>query len=125
MQRFVHSVVFQNELTIMVFIVLLIFIFIMNIFVAKLSADTTGDDLHELFSEFGEVTSAKVIFDKETGNSKRFGFVEMASESEGQEAIDQLNEKEFKNSKIVVKKALPKNDFQPRKNNFRGGRKNY
>ncbi|MBN2772982.1 MAG: RNA-binding protein [Prolixibacteraceae bacterium] len=90
----------------------------MNIFVAKLSAGTTGDDLHELFSEFGEVTSAKVIFDKETGNSKRFGFVEMADENAGQQAINQLNETEYDNSKIVVKKARPKNEAPQRRQNF-------
>ncbi|NQU85167.1 MAG: RNA-binding protein [Mariniphaga sp.] len=93
----------------------------MNIFVAKLSATTTGDDLHELFSEYGEVTSAKVIFDRETGNSKKFGFVEMADDNDGQQAIEQLNETEFSNSKIVVKKARPKNDAPPRRQNYGGG----
>lgn len=96
----------------------------MNIFVAKLSATTTGDDLNELFSEYGEVTSAKVIFDRETGNSKRFGFVEMADDAAGQHAIDELNETDFNNSKIVVKKARPKNDSQPqRRHSYGGGRR--
>ena len=49
----------------------------MNIFIAKLSANTTSEDLRTLFSEYGEVESANVIFDKMTGRSKRFGFVEM------------------------------------------------
>ena len=52
----------------------------MNIFVAKLSGNTTSEDLKDLFEEYGEVSSAKVIFDRETGNSKRFGFVEMDGE---------------------------------------------
>ena len=93
----------------------------MNIFVAKLSASTSGDDLLELFKEYGEVTSAKVIYDRETGNSKRFGFVEMADEAEGQKAIDELNDSEFNNSKIVVKKARPRNEPQQKKNFKRGG----
>ncbi len=54
----------------------------MNLFVAKLSSSTTGDDLQELFSAHGDVTSAKVIIDRETGNSKGFGFVEMANDDE-------------------------------------------
>ncbi|MFW6327351.1 MAG: RNA recognition motif domain-containing protein, partial [Bacteroidota bacterium] len=54
----------------------------MNVFVAKLGSSTTGDDLHQLFSEYGEVVSAKVIFDRETGNSKGFGFVEMKNDEE-------------------------------------------
>ena len=97
----------------------------MNIFVAKLSASTTGDDLNELFSEYGEVTSAKVIFDRETGNSKRFGFVEMANDSEGQNAIDQLNETEFNESRIVVKKARPRTEAPQRRRNFGGGGNRY
>lgn len=89
----------------------------MNIFIAKLSASTTGDDLKELFEEYGEVTSAKVIYDKVTGNSKRFGFVEMSNDEEGEKAINELNECEFDKSQIVVKKAKPKTD----RNDSRGG----
>lgn len=79
----------------------------MNIFVAKLSASTTSEDLKSLFEEYGEVTSAKVIIDKETGNSKKFGFVEMANDTEANKAIDTLNECEYDGSQIVVKKAKP------------------
>lgn len=93
----------------------------MNIFVAKLSGTTTGDDLLELFKEYGDVISAKVIIDKETGSSKRFGFVEMADENEAQKAITELNESEFKNSTIVVKKARSKTDAPTRRSNFGGG----
>ena len=75
----------------------------MNIFVAKMSSATTGDDLATLFGEFGTVSSAKVIMDKETGNSKCFGFVEMEDETEGMNAINALNESEFQGRKIVVK----------------------
>ena len=93
----------------------------MNIFVAKLSGTTTGDDLLELFREYGEVISAKVVFDRETGNSKRFGFVEMANDNEAHKAINELNDSEFNNSKIVVKKARPKNEAPQRRNNYGGG----
>lgn len=82
----------------------------MNIFIAKLSSATTSEDLQGLFEEYGEVTSAKVIFDKETGRSKRFGFVEMSDEEAGTKAINELDECTFDNSKIVVKKARPKTD---------------
>jgi len=82
----------------------------MNIFVAKLSSRTTGEDLRELFSTFGEVTSAKVIMDRVTGYSKRYGFVEMANDDEAEEAISKLNESELDNSVIVVKKARPRNE---------------
>ncbi len=82
----------------------------MNIFVAKLSSATDGEDLRELFSDYGEVSSAKVIFDRETGNSKRFGFVEMPDDEEAYEAINELNECEFDDSMIVVKKANPRGE---------------
>ena len=82
----------------------------MNLFVAKLSSSTTDDDLQELFSKHGEVKSAKVIIDRETGNSKGFGFVEMADESEGQEAIEALNDSELDGNQIVVKKANPRDE---------------
>jgi len=77
----------------------------MNLFVAKLSPSTTGEDLQEIFSAFGEVTSAKVIIDKETGNSKGYGFVEMANDEEGKAAIAALNETEVGGKEIVVKEA--------------------
>jgi RNA recognition motif-containing protein len=80
----------------------------MNIFVAKLSQSTNSDSLLELFSGYGQVDSAKVIMDKETGRSKGFGFVEMPEESEGLNAIESLNEVDFEGSNIVVKKARPR-----------------
>ena len=87
----------------------------MNIFVAKLSSDTTSEDLKELFEDYGEVVSANVIIDKFTGESKRFGFVEMSNDEEAYKAIEELNECEYDNSTIVVKKA------QPKSSNNRGG----
>lgn len=91
----------------------------MNIFVAKLSSVTTGDDLQELFSSFGEVSSAKVIIDRETGNSKGFGFVEMSDESAGQKAIDSLNNSELNGRNIVVKVAQPREDNRSKSYNRR------
>lgn len=82
----------------------------MNIFVAKLSPSTTSEDLESLFAQFGDVSSAKVIFDRDTGNSRGFGFVEMDVEDEGFEAINQLNETELDGRRIVVKKARPREE---------------
>ncbi len=82
----------------------------MNIFVAKLSARTDNSSLQQLFEEFGEVSSAKVIFDRDTGNSKGFGFVEMPNDEEALQAIEDLNETEFEGNTIVVKKAKPRED---------------
>ncbi|WP_167619024.1 RNA recognition motif domain-containing protein [Maribellus sediminis] len=91
----------------------------MNLFVARLKPTITGENLEELFSVFGEVTSAKVIIDKETGNSKGFGFVEMPNEEEANAAIAGLNETEVEGNNIVVKEANPPQE-RPRRD-FRGG----
>ncbi len=80
----------------------------MNIFVAKLNFKTTSEQLQKHFEEFGEVSSAKVIFDKVTQRSKGYGFVEMPDDSAGEAAIKALNESEFDGRTIAVKKANPK-----------------
>jgi len=92
----------------------------MNLFVAKLSSSTTGDDLQEIFSAYGEVTSAKVVFDRETGNSKGFGFVEMSDDEEAKAAISALNESEVDGKEIVVKEANPREE-RPRRDSRGGG----
>jgi RNA recognition motif-containing protein len=92
----------------------------MNLFVAKLSSSTTGDDLQELFSAHGEVTSAKVIIDRETGNSKGFGFVEMPNDEEAKAAIAALNETEVDGKEIVVKEANDREE-RPRRDSRGGG----
>jgi RNA recognition motif-containing protein len=74
----------------------------MNIYVANLSWGTQEDSLQNLFSQYGEVTSVKIITDRETGRSRGFGFVEMPNVKEGQEAIDALNETEFEGKNISV-----------------------
>ena len=63
----------------------------MNIYISNLSYDVNDSDLRELFEEYGEVSSAKVIMDRETGRSRGFGFVEMSDDTQGQKAIDELN----------------------------------
>jgi cold-inducible RNA-binding protein len=80
----------------------------MNIFVTKLSYDTSEDQLRQLFEEFGTVDSVNIIFDKMEGRSKGFGFVEMSDDEQAQSAIDQLNETELDGRTIVVKKAEPR-----------------
>lgn len=80
----------------------------MNIFVAKLNFKTSSETLQRAFEEYGEVTSAKVIFDRDTQRSKGFGFVEMPDDEAAEQAISELNETELDGRTIVVKKARPK-----------------
>lgn len=82
----------------------------MNIFVAKLSSRTKSEDLEQLFKKFGEVVSAKVIVDRQTGFSKRYGFVEMSDEQSAYEAIEKLNNTELDGSQIIVKISVPRAD---------------
>ena len=77
----------------------------MNIYVSNLSFHTTDEDLNSMFGKFGAVSSAKVIMDKVTGRSRGFGFVEMASEDEGKEAMTALNNKEIEGRAISVSVA--------------------
>lgn len=93
----------------------------MNIFVTKLNRETTDEDLRELFENYGTVGSSKIIIDRETGRSKCFGFVEMPNDDEAREAIENLNETDFQNFNIVVKKANPKpnNEGRDSRNNYR------
>jgi RNA recognition motif-containing protein len=77
-----------------------------NIFVGSLAWGTTSEGLEQAFAQFGTVTSAKVISDRETGRSKGFGFVEM--DSGGDEAIDALNGSDLDGRQIVVNEARPR-----------------
>ncbi len=81
----------------------------MNIFVTKLSYDTSEESLSQLFEQFGSVDSVKIIMDRDTGRSKGYGFVEM-SDSEGREAIDALNESKLDGRTIIVKEARPREE---------------
>ncbi|MFO7658785.1 MAG: RNA-binding protein [Bacteroidales bacterium] len=81
----------------------------MNIYVGNLSYKLSEDDLKQVFEEFGEITSVKIIKDKYSGRSKGFAFVEMAEDGDAKSAIDKLNGKELDSRKIVVNEARPKN----------------
>lgn len=90
----------------------------MNIYISNLSYAVNDADLKELFGEYGEITSAKVITDRETGRSRGFGFVEMSDDEQGQKAIDELNQAEYDGKVINVTVARPKTE---RPANNRGG----
>ena len=85
----------------------------MNIFVAGLSYQLSEADLQELFEEYGEVTSAKIIMDRDTGRSKGFGFVEMEDEA-GQQAINELDGAEFAGRRLAVSVARPRREHNDR-----------
>ena len=93
----------------------------MNIFVGNLTNDVTEEDLTNLFSEFGQVKSVKIIRDMFTQQTKGFGFVEMPGLAEAQKAINDINTKEFKGKKLVVNEARPKTDTRKRFNGGHGG----
>lgn len=79
-----------------------------KLFVGSLSYSVGDDQLKEAFEAVGTVVSAKVIIDRDTGRSKGFGFVEMASEEEAQAAIDLLNGKEIDGRAVAVSEARPR-----------------
>lgn len=81
-----------------------------KLFVGSLSYNTTEDTLHDYFSRAGTVESAKVIFDRDTGRSRGFGFVEMATPEEANAAIEQLHETELDGRRIIVNEAREKRD---------------
>lgn len=85
----------------------------MNIYISNLSYNTESESLQQLFADFGEVTSANIIMDRETGRSRGFGFVEMPNDEEGQKAIDALNETDFEGKTINVNVARPRTERRP------------
>lgn len=93
----------------------------MNIYVGNLSRDLTESELREAFQAFGEVTSASMIKDKFTGESRGFGFVEMPNKAEGDAAIAALNGKELKGRNLTVNEARPRTDDRKRTGGFGGG----
>ena len=80
----------------------------MNIYVGNLSFRTSDEELREVFAEFGTVTSAKVIMDRETDRSRGFGFVEMSSDDEGRAAIEALDGAEVGGRNLRVNEARPR-----------------
>ncbi len=89
----------------------------MNIYVGNLAYRTSEDELRATFEPFGTVASVHIIKDRETGQSKGFGFVEMPSPADGQAAIEALNGKEVGGRKLNVNEARPRSDTN------RGGRR--
>lgn len=86
-----------------------------KLFVGGLSYDISEDDLKEEFSKAGAVQSAQIIADRETGKSKGFGFVEMASEEEAKAAIEMFNGQELAGRKLTVNMARPMEESPARK----------
>ena len=82
----------------------------MNIYVGMLSYEVTEEDLRQAFEPFGQVESVTILKDKHSGQSKGFGFVEMAAKAEGQSAIDGLNGKELKGRALKVNEARPRTE---------------
>jgi RNA recognition motif-containing protein len=80
----------------------------MNIYVGNLDFKVNENDLKEIFIEYGEVNSSKIITDKFSGKSKGFGFVEMENSSDAKKAIDELNGATYVNREMVVNEARPK-----------------
>ncbi len=91
----------------------------MNIYVSNLGFNVQDEDLREFFAPYGEVTSAKIIMDKMTNQSRGFGFVEMSDEEASKKAISELDGATVEGRTIKVMEARPKED-KPRNNNFRG-----
>ena len=94
----------------------------MNIYVGNLPFKTTDADLEELFAEYGAVDSAVVIKDRDTGRSRGFGFVEMANDSEAQDAIDALNDTDMDGRTLTVNEARPRQERSGGGGGGRGGR---
>ncbi|GHV66564.1 RNA-binding protein [Bacteroidia bacterium] len=93
----------------------------MNIYISNLSYGVSDTDLKDLFAEYGDISSAKVITDRETGRSRGFGFVEMPNDEQAQKAIDELNQATYDGKVINVNVAKPRDD-RPRSSG--GGNRN-
>jgi len=94
----------------------------MKIYVGNLSYEVTEEELRQALEQFGQVESVTIIKDKHSGQSKGFGFVEMASKAEGQSAITGLNGKELKGRAIKVNEALPRTESRDSRGGYGGSR---
>lgn len=94
----------------------------MNIYISNVNFATSSESLQELFSDFGEVSSANVIKDRETGRSRGFAFVEMPNDDEAKKAIAELNETEFEGKTLNVSEARPKTERREQ-NRYGGGQR--
>ena len=96
----------------------------MNLYISNLSYNISDEDLRLLFAEYGEITSAKVIMDRETGRSRGFGFVELSDDELAKKAIEELNQASYDGKVINITEARPREDRGDRGgrfNNNRGG----
>ncbi|HUQ97488.1 MAG TPA: RNA-binding protein [Chitinophagaceae bacterium] len=93
----------------------------MNIYVSNLGFNVQDEDLKQIFASYGEVSSAKVISDKFTGQSRGFGFVEMSDNEAAKKAISELDQKSFDGRAIKVMEARPKEDRPSGGGGYQGG----
>lgn len=96
----------------------------MNLYISNLSYNISDEDLRLLFADYGEITSAKVIMDRETGRSRGFGFVELSDDELAKKAIEELNQASYDGKVINITEAKPREDRGDRGgrfNNNRGG----
>ena len=96
----------------------------MNLYISNLSYNISDEDLRLLFADYGEITSAEVIMDRETGRSRGFGFVELSDDELAKKAIEELNQASYDGKVINITEARPREDRGDRGgrfNNNRGG----
>ena len=96
----------------------------MNLYISNLSYNISDEDLRQLFADYGEITSAKVIMDRETGRSRGFDFVELSDDELAKKAIEELNQASYDGKVINITEARPREDRGDRGgrfNNNRGG----
>ena len=93
----------------------------MKLYVGNLSFQTSSEELQQLFSQAGTVESATVVEDRDTGRSRGFGFVEMASKEDGEKAIQQFNGTDLNGRNLTVNEARPREDRGNRGGGGRGG----
>lgn len=96
----------------------------MNLYISNLSYNISDEDLRQLFADYDEITSAKVIMDRETGRSRGFGFVELSDDELAKKAIEELNQASYDGKVINITEARPREDRGDRGgrfNNNRGG----
>jgi RNA recognition motif-containing protein len=90
----------------------------MNIYIGNLPYGVTDGDLRDAFSKFGQVNSSNIISDKFSGRSKGFGFVDMPNAGEAREAIEAMNDKDFKGRTIKVNEARPREQRPPKREHY-------
>ena len=94
----------------------------MNLYISNLSYNISDADLRQLFADYGEITSAKVIMDRETGRSRGFGFVELSDDELAKKAIEELNQASYDGKVINITEARPREDRGDRGGRFNNNR---